>query len=104
MKKINIQSSSFNDQVIYAPGFLKTGQGKPFSVFTPFKRRWVENFDMNFLDIVSHQSKKLFFNSKRFIRFKFVKTHSANLDLWPAGESAAQEKLENFLQLKAKFL
>ena len=48
LKKINIESSSFNDQVIYEPGFLKTGQGKPFSVFTPFKRRWVENFDMNF--------------------------------------------------------
>ena len=51
LKKINIESSSFNDQVIYEPGFLKTGQGKPFSVFTPFKRRWIENFDMNFLDI-----------------------------------------------------
>ncbi len=52
LKKINIESSSFNDQVVYKPGFLKTGQGKPFSVFTPFKRRWVENFDMNFLDMV----------------------------------------------------
>ena len=48
LKKINVESSSFNDQVIYEPGYLKTGQGKPFSVFTPFKRRWVENFDMNF--------------------------------------------------------
>ena len=41
----------FNDQIIYEPGFLRTGQDNPFSVFTPFKRRWVENFDMKFLDI-----------------------------------------------------
>ena len=52
LRKHNIQFSSFNDQVIYEPGFLKTGQGKPFSVFTPFKRRWVENFDMDFLELV----------------------------------------------------
>ena len=40
------------DQVIYEPGFLRTGQDKPFSVFTPFKRRWIENFSMSFLDLV----------------------------------------------------
>ena len=58
LKKINIKSSSFNDQVIYEPGFLKTGQGKPFSVFTPFKRRWIENFDMSFLDIAKPSKAK----------------------------------------------
>ena len=47
----NVQISRFDDQVIYQPGFLKTGQGNPFSVFTPFKRRWIENFEMDFLDI-----------------------------------------------------
>ena len=45
----NIDFEKFNDQIIYEAGLLKTGQGNPFSVFTPFKRRWVENFDMNFL-------------------------------------------------------
>jgi deoxyribodipyrimidine photo-lyase len=105
LKKNNIQFSSFNDQVIYDPGFLKTGQGKPFSVFTPFKRRWVENFDMDFLELVS-PFKKLKNNSSiqpDLSLLKFVKTHSANIDLWPAGESAAQENLKNFLQSKAQF-
>ena len=104
LKKNNIQFSSFNDQVIYDPGFLKTGQGKPFSVFTPFKRRWVENFDMHFLELES-PSKKLKDNSSiqaDLSSLNFVKTHSANIDLWPAGESAAQEKLKNFLQSKAQ--
>tara|TARA_B100001559_G_scaffold316719_1_gene320688 strand:- start:2058 stop:3482 length:1425 start_codon:yes stop_codon:yes gene_type:complete len=105
LKKNNIQFSSFNDQVIYDPGFLKTGQGKPFSVFTPFKRRWVEHFEINFLEFES-PSKKLKNNStiqSNLSALKFVKTHSANIDLWPAGESAAQEKLKNFLQSKAQF-
>ncbi len=102
LKKINIESSSFNDQVIYEPGFLKTGQGKPFSVFTPFKRRWIENFDMNFLDIAKPlKLKKPFPIQSNLSALKFVKTHSVNIDLWHAGEDAAHEKLANFLQSKA---
>jgi deoxyribodipyrimidine photo-lyase len=102
LKKNNIQFSSFNDQVIYAPGFLKTGQGKPFSVFTPFKRRWVENFDMNFLELViPPKQKKVPSIQSDLSILKFVKTHSANIDLWPTGESAAKEKLLDFLLSKA---
>ena len=33
----SIDFEEFNDQIIYEAGFLKTGQGNPFSVFTPFK-------------------------------------------------------------------
>ena len=44
----SIQISRHHDQVLYEPGFLRTGQRKPFSVFTPFKRRWIENFSMSF--------------------------------------------------------
>jgi deoxyribodipyrimidine photo-lyase len=47
----NINVNTHNDQVVYEPGFLKTGQGLPYSVFTPFKRKWIENFEMDFLDI-----------------------------------------------------
>jgi deoxyribodipyrimidine photo-lyase len=105
LKINNIQFSSFNDQVIYDPGFLKTGQGKPFSVFTPFKRRWVENFEMNFLELesLSKKSKNNSTIQTDLSALKFVKTHSANIDLWPAGEGAAQENLKNFLQSKAQF-
>jgi len=104
LQKINIQSSSFNDQVIYEPGFLITGQGKPFSVFTPFKRRWIENFDMNFLDIVKPSKAKQSSGIQSDISdLNFNKTHSASLNFWPAGESAAQKNLEYFLQSKAKF-
>ena len=47
----SIQISRYHDQVVYEPGFLRTAQDKPFSVFTPFKRRWIENFSMSFLDL-----------------------------------------------------
>jgi deoxyribodipyrimidine photo-lyase len=103
LEKVNIQTSQFNDQIIFEPGFLKTGQGKPFSVFTPFKRRWVENFEMNFLDITQpHSAKKPSSTKSNLSNLKFVKSNLANINLWPAGEAAAHERLASFLHLKAK--
>jgi deoxyribodipyrimidine photo-lyase len=51
LDKENIKNISFNDQVVFAPGTIRTKEEKPYSVFTPFKRRWIENFNLDFLDI-----------------------------------------------------
>jgi len=103
LEKVNIQTSQFDDQVIYEPGFLRTGQGNPFSVFTPFKRRWVENFEMDFLDITQLQAAKKTSSTKSNLsNLKFVKSHLVNINLWPAGEVAAQERLSSFLHSKAR--
>ena len=101
----NINVNSFNDQVVYEPGILKTGQGLPYSVFTPFKRKWIENFDMDFLDIeYQYQSREeLDYSSNiRDFDFNFEVTHQVNRDLWPTGEDEAQSRLLRFLDEKAK--
>ena len=101
----NINVNSFNDQVVYEPGFLKTGQGLPYSVFTPFKRKWIENFDMEFLDIEYQYQPREELNYSSNIKdfdFNFEVTHQVNRDLWPAGEDEAQSRLQTFLGEKAK--
>jgi len=96
-----ISVSSYHDQVIYEPGFLKTGQGKPFSVFTPFKRRWVENFSMDFLDLDSPKvpAKETSIQSNLSL-LKFKKFHNVSMKLWPAGEAEALQRLQAFLDNK----
>ena len=100
----NVNFEKFNDQIIYEAGFLKTGQGNPFSVFTPFKRRWVENFDMNYLDI-DYQYKEKSINSFKGnfedFNYDFESTHGVDMDLWPHGEDKALERLNEFLSTKA---
>ena len=99
----NIRRSRFNDQVIFEPGYLKTGQGNPFSVFTPFKRRWIENFEMDFLDIDKPKNvKEPNLIKSDFSKLNFIKTHAVKIELWPAGEIAAQDRLANFLSSKVK--
>ena len=103
LNKNNIQTSRFNDQVIFEPGYLKTGQGNPFSVFTPFKKRWIENFEMDFLDIdKSKNAKKSSLIKSDLSKLNFTKTHAAKIDLWPGGEIAAKERLANFLSSKVE--
>jgi deoxyribodipyrimidine photo-lyase len=100
----DIKFEKFNDQIIYEAGFLKTGQGNPFSVFTPFKRRWVENFDMNFLDI-DYQYKVKSINSFQGnfedFNYEFESTHGVDMSLWPHGEKSALKRLNEFLVAKA---
>ena len=99
----NIKVSTFNDQSVYEPGFLKTGQGLPYSVFTPFKRKWIENFEMEFLDIEYQYEPRESLNYSSNIRnfdFNYETTHQVNMDLWPAGEDEAKTKLLKFLDEK----
>ena len=39
-----IEYQNFDDQVVFQPGSILTGQGKPFSVFTPFKKNGLNLF------------------------------------------------------------
>jgi deoxyribodipyrimidine photo-lyase len=99
----NIITETFNDQVLYQPGFLRTGNGLPYSVFTPFKRKWIENFKIDFLDIeyIYKAKNKLGYslNIEDF-NFNIKKKHQVNMELWPAGEHEAEKKLHEFLAHK----
>ena len=104
LEKSNIKVESFYESVVYKPGSLKTGQGTPYSVFTPFKRKWIENFEMDFLDIDFKYQRKtsseITSNIKDF-NFNLEQAHAVDMNLWPAGEQEANERLINFLNEKA---
>ena len=90
LSKNNIEFESFDDQVVYSPGTIKTKEDKPYSVFTPFKRRWIENFNLDSLDIeFNYSSKKNSGINSNFyeFNFEFEKSHSVDMSLWKIGES-----------------
>jgi deoxyribodipyrimidine photo-lyase len=99
----NIKHESFDDQVVYSPGTIKTKEDKPYSVFTPFKRRWIENFNIDFLDIefkcTSKNDSGVSSNVDEF-NFDFKKTHSVDMSLWNVGEESAISILNNYLDTK----
>ena len=101
--KNNIELESFDDQVVYPPGTIRTKEDKPYSVFTPFKRRWIESFNLDFLDIeFNYKSKNdSGINSNIYeFNFEFEKSHSVDMSLWKIGESNAISILNNYLDKK----
>jgi deoxyribodipyrimidine photo-lyase len=104
LRTSNIEVESFNDQIVYEAGSIRTGQDNPYSVFTPFKRKWVENFDMEFLDIEHKYTPMAHVNISSNIssfNFDFEREHKVDMSIWPAGEQAALDRLKNFLENKA---
>ena len=100
LQEQNINHISFDDQVVFAPGKFKTGEGKPYSVFTPFKKRWIENFDIDHLDIEFNYTAQKKINLSSNISnfdFSFNAEHSVDMSLWPIGENNAHDILKDYL-------
>ena len=100
----NIKTEFFNDQIVYEAGSIRTGQDNPYSVFTPFKRKWVESFDMEFLDIdYDYAPQKNIDLESNFDGFDFKHEiiHKVDMSLWPAGEEHAKNRLVDFLENRA---
>ena len=96
----NIEFENFDEQVVFAPGSILTGEGKPYSVFTPFKRRWIENFNLDLLDIEFEYTKKNNTKVKSNLNkfdFQFKKNNKVDMSLWPAGEAEALLRLKKYL-------
>jgi deoxyribodipyrimidine photo-lyase len=104
LENSNIKVESFNDQIVYEAGSLKTGQDNPYSVFTPFKRKWVENFDMDFLDIEHKYTpiaqEGISSNISSF-NFGLKIEHKVDMSIWPAGEESGLSRLKDFLKSRA---
>ena len=99
----NINYYSYDAQVLYPAGTFKTGEGKPYSVFTPFKKRWIENFNLDLLDIEFNHIPKIKSNISSNIDsfdFSFDKSHSVDMKLWPIGEKEASKNLHKYLDKK----
>ena len=82
---------------------MLSGQGTPYSVFTPFKKKWIENFDVEYLDIdFEYQAKKLTSISSNIkdFNFNFSREHAVKMTMWQAGEKEAEKKLLYFLKTK----
>lgn len=89
---------SYDDQCILAPGLVKSKQEQPLQIFTPFKKTWLTIAD----EISAWQSSKMpnkifqtTIKSNPIPKLTEWKTR-INMELWPAGEQAAGNRLKQF--------
>jgi len=92
-----LEISSFQDSCILSPQSLKTQQGTPYKVFTPFKKNWLATVEKNGI-ITLPKPKKL---DSAIGKVKNIQTYVNRFKLenayWKVGEKFALAQLENFI-------
>jgi deoxyribodipyrimidine photo-lyase len=96
---------TFDDQTIIPPDALRTRQGGFYSIFSPFKRAWIEHLDddpvCGVVDRVPRRLPELVTPPdaipEAITGFDLDRDRA---DLWPAGEPAARERLDTFISAR----
>jgi deoxyribodipyrimidine photo-lyase len=97
--KHKLKVFAYNDECILPPGIIKNKEDKYYSVFTPFKKRWIEFFQQHQPKILAQPKKqgKLIKISKNPLKITKKENH-----LWVSGENEAKRKLKLFINNNIK--
>jgi len=88
----------FSGGVVIAPGQVLTGEGAPYTVFTPFKRRWLTLADEGLLQPLPAPRRQPRIDTESDpIPDVFGRSDDDRLvELWPGGETEARQRLDAF--------
>lgn len=89
-----IDVNRFHGDMALEPNQVKNKQGDPYRVFTPYKKAWIEVHKTAPIEPISIPDKQNA-NIGEQITEEFSQDYRQ--DLWPPGEQAALERVDNFL-------
>ncbi|KAF9093562.1 hypothetical protein BGX27_001586 [Mortierella sp. AM989] len=113
LQRMNIHVEECDSECIVPPSDVRTKTGNPYAVFTPYYNTWckIVETEPHYLELTDTPDPNPSEAKERYAEY-FKATppnsypHSLNVDemkrLYPAGEAAAHERLQNFLTTKAK--
>jgi deoxyribodipyrimidine photo-lyase len=87
--------------VALAPGTVTTAAGNPYTVFTPFRRRWLEHAGATVTPVLAPRAQGEPVAPVRLEPWTGVR-ESLLADLWPAGERVAKRMLTRFIAHRAR--
>jgi len=103
--KSGLAVHALHDQTVFPPESIRTGQGTFYTVFTPFKKSWLKRADeAGPIKLLSKPRKQDGAGVEPDDVPEQVKGFESKIpaDLWPAGESAAQKRLGQFVEMRAQ--
>ena len=94
---------AFTDQCVFEPGELRTGEGRFYTVYSPFKRAWYKAFDADRdrgkpLALPARQDELVGEPDPVPETVAGFDPASARPDLWPDGEDTARRRLSAFVK------
>ncbi len=104
LEREGLDIRSFSDQVIVPPGAIRTRKDDFYTVFTPFRKKWIELLEQGGVPQPLGTPKKQtsFATKSGDIPDAVAGFEPSDIDtkLWPAGEREANRRLRSFLQKK----
>ena len=108
LQRNDVDFKSFDDDCILEPAKIAQSNGDPYKVFTPFKRTWYQQLDLNHLPVFATIDVCERVNLPDTVQTEQVKLTSIIEDLssqvktsvqdaWPIGQKAAFKALDNFI-------
>lgn len=99
-KKHNLTTATYTDQVILKPGEVKTASNSFYTIFTPFKKAWLNRLnELGGISVLPRPKKQIALAIKSDLVPNNVQGFISEIDnsLWPAGEQYAQQQLQTFI-------
>lgn len=103
-EKAGIKVRAYTDQVLAEPGEVRTGEGRYYTVFSPFKRalyKVLESAGVNEFPAPGKQERIGVASTEVPRRVKGFET-SVSGELWPAGEREARRRLNEFVEQRIR--
>lgn len=99
LQKNDLSTFTFDDQVLLAPGQVKTQQGEDFKVFTPYKRAWYQAFLQTQIKILPKPKKQAALTITTQTPPVQIAGFQSKIhpDVWPAGQQIAKKRLTHFI-------
>lgn len=97
-KQHNLSFHAFHDRAIVAPGAIQTRDGRPYSVFTPYRTQWIRRIkeDLHINRPPRRQAEIKLAASPIPDKLPGMNPTNSHNELWPAGESEAHRRLKKF--------
>jgi len=96
LSELNIEWHAYHDATLLPPGSVRTQQGQPFKVFTPFKRTLIDLIGEGVIGCVAVTRVAQCWHDAPPIPTYPYQASSINAEQWPAGEDAAVLRLKKF--------
>lgn len=97
-EKNNIHVNSYSDTLFFEPGTLLTGKGTYYTVFTAFKNLFNKEFEKLAWHVWPKPKKQIPIDIESDAIFAWIDESDLRSDLWPAGETSAKRRLNDFIK------
>ena len=97
LEALGCSVSVFESSVVRSPGTVLTGSDEPYTVFTPFKRRWLANLGGALAETPTPSAQKPPGLAADALPRKIDGVDASLFaDLWPGGENTALQRMTSF--------